>query len=315
MSRNTKISFGIVGLLALIILVQNIKFGSDIPRLKQWVEPADSIEVKSKDYSMRLYMKDGAWFVNDAAYPADENSAGNLEMKVRDIRLTDLVSEEKSYDRYELTDEKAVTVTVKKGGAVLRTLVIGKAGGKNSHAFVRIDDRPEIYLAAGVQREDFTPATDSIRDKRIFDLKGKEVESFTLSSGGRTWSFYKKTVTPDKTGKGSTDTGDTKPDTSWYCKGYDSAPLDDGAVSTILHIFSPLRAVSYPDNKKQSELGRLYASAVIKSGGVDYDLKVFSGKDKEYNYALSSKSQYIFTIGDWQTEKLVIKNIKDLMKK
>ena len=271
MSRNTKIIFGIVGFLALVILVQNIRFGSDIPRLKQWVEPADTIEVKSKDYSMRLYMKDGAWLINDAAYPADENSAGSLEMKVRDIRLTDLVSEEKSYDRYELTDEKAVTVTVKKGEAVLRTLVIGKAGGKSSHAFVRIDGRPEVYLAAGIQREEFTPALDSMRDKRIFDLKGKEVESFTLSSGGRTWSFYKKTAAPEKEG------ADAKPVTSWYCKGYDSKPLDDGAVSNILYIFSPLRAVTYPENKKMNELGQLYAAAVIKSGGVDYDVKIFSG--------------------------------------
>ncbi|HPS58159.1 MAG TPA: DUF4340 domain-containing protein [Spirochaetota bacterium] len=309
MSRNTIISFGVVGLLALVILVQNVKFGNDIPKLKQWIDPADSIEVKSKDYSMRLYMKEGAWMVNDEAYPADENSAGNLEMKVRDIRLTDLVSEEKSYDRYELTDEKAVTVTVRKGEAVLRTLVIGKAGGKSSHAFVRIDSRPEVYLAAGIQREEFTPSLDSMRDKRIFDLKGKEVESFTLSSGGRTYSFYKKTVTPEKAG------ADVKPDTSWYCKGYDAKPLDEGAVSSILYVFSPLRAVNYPENKKPDELGRLYASAVIKSGGVDYDVKIFSGREKEYNYAVSSKSQYIFTMGDWQTEKLVIKNIKDLMKK
>ena len=309
MSRNTIISFGIVGILALVILVQNIKFGSDIPKLKQWVEPADSIEVKSKDYSMRLYMKDGAWVVSDAAYPADENSAGSLEMKVRDIRLTDLVSEEKSYDRYELTDEKAVTVTVKKGESVLRTLVIGKAGGKSSHVFVRIDNRPEIYLAAGIQREEFTPALDSMRDKRIFDLKGKEVESFTLSSNGRTYSFYKKAAAPGKDG------AEAKADTSWYCRGYDGKPLDDGAVSNILHVFSPLRAVTYPENKKLNELGRPYASAVIKSGGVDYDLKIFPGKEKEYNYAVSSKSQYIFTVGDWQTEKLVIKNIKDLMKK
>ncbi len=312
MSRNTIISFGVVGLLALVILVQNIKFGSDIPKLKQWIEPADTIEVKSKDYSMRLYMKDGAWLVNDAAYPADENSAGSLEMKVRDIRLTDLVSEEKSYDRYELTDEKAVTVVVKKGDSVLRTLVIGKPGGKSSHAFVRIDNKPEVYLAAGIQREDFTPSLDSMRDKRIFDLKGKDVESFTLSSGGRTYSFYRKTVTPESTGK---ETAEAKPGTSWYCKGYDASPLDDGAVSNILYVFSPLRAVTYPENQKQNSLGRLYASATIRAGGTDYDVKIFSGKEKEYNYAVSSKSQYIFTLGDWQTEKLVIKNIKDLIKK
>lgn len=309
MSRNTIISFGVVGFLALVILVQNIKFGSDIPKLKQWVEPADTIEVKSKDYSMRLYMKDGAWLVNDAAYPADENSAGSLEMKVRDIRLTDLVSEEKSYDRYELTDEKAVTVTVKKGETVLRTLVIGKSGGKSNHAFVLIDGRPAIYLAAGIQREEFTLPLDSMRDKRIFDLKGKEIESFTITSGGRTWSFYKKAAAPEKEG------AEAKTGTSWYCKGYDSMPLDDGAVSNILYTFSPLRAVTYPENKKQNELGRPYASAVIRSGGVDYDVKIFSGKEKEYNYAISSKSQYIFTMGDWQTEKLVIKNIKDLVKK
>ncbi|NLV67663.1 MAG: DUF4340 domain-containing protein [Spirochaetes bacterium] len=308
MSRNTIISFGIVGLLALVILLQNIKFGGDIPKLRQWVEPADTIEVRSKDYSMRLYIKDGEWLVNEA-YPADANSAGSLEMKVRDIRITDLVSEDKSYDRYELTDEKAVTVTVKKGDSVLRTLVIGKAGGRSNHAFVRVDGRPEIYLAAGIQREEFTPSTESIREKRIFDLKGKEIESFTISSGGRTYSFYKKAAAPEK------GTEEATAVTSWYCRGYDNRPLDDGAVSNILYIFSPLRAVSYPENKKQNQLGRLYASAVIRSGGIDYDLKVFTGKEKEFNYAVSSQSSYIFTLGDWQTGKLIIKNIKDLMKK
>ena len=309
MSRNTIISFGVVALLALVILVQNINFSSDIPELKQWIEPADLIEVKSKDYSMRLYMKEGSWFINDGAYPADENSAGNLEMKARDIRLTDLVSEEKFYERYDLTDEKAVTVTVKRGESVLCTITIGKPGGTNSHSFVRIDGRPEIYLAAGIQREEFTPSLDSMRDKRIFDLKGKDVESFTLTSKGRTYSFYKKTAEPEKEGD------DPKAAASWYCKGYDSKPLDDGAISGILYVFSPLRAVTYPENKTRKELGPLYASVLIKSGGTDYDVKIYSGKEKDYNYAVSSKSQYIFTMGSWQTEKLLIKNIKDLMKK
>jgi hypothetical protein len=230
-------------------------------------------------------------------------------MKVCDIRITDLVSGDQSYERYELTDDKAVTVTVKKGDTVLRTLVIGKASGRSNHAFIRLDDRPEVYLAAGIQREEFTPTTDSIREKRIFDLKSKDVESFIISSGGRTYSFYKKAAAPEK------DTEEATAGTSWYCRGYDNRPLDDGAISNILYIFSPLRAVSYPDNKKQNQLGRLYASAVIKSGGVDYDLKVFTGKEKEFNYAISSQSNYIFTLGDWQTEKLIIKNIKDLMKK
>jgi len=42
------------------------------------------------------------------------------------------------------------------------------------------------------------------------------------------------------------------------------------------------------------------------------ELEIYSKKDKEMNLASSSESKYIFTLGSWQTEKLFIKNIKDL---
>ena len=71
MNRKTLMTFGAVGLLALIIVFQNIRFGSDIPKLKQWAEPADEMEIVSKDYSLHIYMKDGGWVINDQAFPAD----------------------------------------------------------------------------------------------------------------------------------------------------------------------------------------------------------------------------------------------------
>ena len=310
MNRRTLVSFGAVAVLALVILLQNIKFTSDIPKLKQWAEPADEIEVKAKDYRLRAYMKDGAWVINDQAYPADENATGSLEMKVSDLKIKDLISEDGYYEKYELSEDKAVTVTVKRGGAVLRTLMIGKPGGNSNHSYVRVDGRKEIYLAAGIQREEFMQPLDGLRNKIVFDLKGKDVESFTIVTGGRTYSFYKKAAVDEKEGEGP------KAVAAWYCKGYDKKPLDSTAISNLLYIFSPLRAVSYPEDKKENELGRIYATAVIRSKDAEYDLKIYTLKDdKENYYAVSSKSQYIFTMGPWQTEKIVIKNINDLMKK
>jgi len=308
-NKKTLISFGAVAVLALVILLQNIRFTSDIPKLKQWAEPADEIVVTAKDYSLHLYMKEGVWVINDQAYPADENSVGNLEMRVRDVKITDLISEGGYYEKYDLSEDRAVTVTVKKGGAVLRTLMIGKAGGKSSHSYVRLDGSKEIYLAAGIQQDEFRPLPDSLRNKIIFDLKGKEVESFTFTAAGRTYDFHKKAAVDEKTGE------EPKAVAAWYCKGYDKQPLDDTMISNMLYIFSPLRAVSLPVDKKENELGKIYATAVIRSEGVEYDVKIYSGQENGNYYAVSSKSQYIFTMGPWQTEKIVIKNIKDLMKK
>jgi len=309
MNRRTLGAFGAVGLLALIIILQNIKFGSDVPELKKWAEPADVIEVTAKDYRLQLYMKEGRWVINDQAYPADENSVGSLEMKIRELKITDLVSEKGFYDRYDLADDRAVTVTAKRGGALLRTLVIGKRGSKSSHAFVRVDNRPEVYLASGIGREDFMPQPDALRDKVIFDLKGMEVESFTLTAAGRSYSFYKKAPEAEKSETGESGVS------SWRCKGYDKLVLDDSAINNILYIFSPLRAVTFPEDKKEGQIGSLYASAIIKAGGEEYDLNIYSKKENDYNYAMSSKNQYIFTVGSWQIEKLAIKNIKDLVKK
>lgn len=116
MKRKTLASLGIIAVLAAVIVIKNVRFGSDVPELEVWNEPADELTVKGSGYSLKLVMKDNRWLVNDEGYPGDMEFIGRMEKSARDFRLVDLVSEKGYLEKYDLADDRALVVTVKGKG-------------------------------------------------------------------------------------------------------------------------------------------------------------------------------------------------------
>lgn len=313
MNRRNIITLSIILFLSAVLLIKNWNC-STVPDMEGWYDPADEIEVKGGGVSLLMVRKDNKWFINEQAYPGDADLIESMERKARDFKLLDLVSEKGYYDKYELTDDSGVSVVIKGNGRIYRKILIGKAGATNSHSYLKIDDRKEIYLASGIMKSDFTQQVSDLRDKRIFDLKKEDISTFSINYGGKNFEFRR---TDDGTQTGSGTGSDIKEKkagavSGWICKGYENLRLDNSSVDSILALFSPLKASEFPADAVRSKAGSLLCRVTVPYAGKKIELEIYSKKDKDMHYAWSGESSYIFTLGSWQTEKLFIKNIADL---
>jgi hypothetical protein len=50
----------------------------------------------------------------------------------------------------------------------------------------------------------------------------------------------------------------------------------------------------------------------IPYGDKKFELEIYSSKENDMHYAWTEESEYVFTLGTWQTEKLFIKDIYSL---
>jgi len=313
MNRKLLISLGIAVVLIAVIIFQRMDFTSGVSEPGKLQSPADLITVKAEGYSLKLSKTGDKWLINEQGYPADSDQVSDIEKKISEIKLLDLVSEKGYFDKYDLTEEKGVEVTASAGGKQLRKLLIGKQGLTGNQVYVRIDDAKEVYLASGVTAAEFKPEADTLRERKIFDVKGDELLSFSIKYAGKEYTFTKaadkKEEKAAKTEEGKTPAPEKF---IWICKGYESMELNESMINNIIHSFGPLRASTFPE---KSDKGNVICTVKLKAAGGDYEFNVYNRKDKEMYYASSPSSPYLFTLGGWQTEKYFIKNIKDLEKK
>ncbi len=310
MKKKAIITLGLIFILLLALVIKNRGCRGDVPEIEGWYEPADEIDVKSSDISLAMNKKNNMWFINEQAYPGDADLIESLERKARDFKLLDLVSDKGYYDKYDLTEEKGVSVIIKGGGKVLRKLLIGKAGSTNNHSYLKVDDRKEIYLASGIMKSDFNLPVSDLRDRLICDIKNADVKSFSINYMGKNFDFHLISVKNETDRKSDKEKTNLK--SEWRCSEYENLELNSSSVNSILGIFSPLKAAEFPENVEKKNAGNVICKVNIIYADKKIEIEIFSKKDKEMNYAFSSGSRYIFTLGKWQTEKLFIRNINDL---
>lgn len=189
MNKKIAISVSIIAVLVLYIIVANVKHSPDVPDLPKIDTKADEILINREAGVIRLFKKDGKWATGDKAYPADAKQIVEIEKRFTDMRLTDLISSKGYYSRYDLTPDKYVEVILKKGEGTLRRFKIGKKSTTNRHTFVKIDDRPEIYLAEGTFDIILNKTLDDFRDREVLKIKRDAVSAFTVEHQGMVFAF------------------------------------------------------------------------------------------------------------------------------
>ncbi|HOP63460.1 MAG TPA: DUF4340 domain-containing protein [Spirochaetota bacterium] len=312
MNRKLLVSLGIVVFLIAVIVINKWEPGSGVKGPGVIETPADEISVRAEGYSLKLVKSGDRWLINDQKYPADTGLVTDLEKKVSEVKLLDLISEKGYFNKYDLAEDKGVEVTLSAGGKQLRKLMIGKQGLTNSQVYVRIDDSNEVYLASGLTSEEMRPEADTLRDRKILEVSVDEVASFVINYKGREFFFLKEDKKVEAADTQEDEKKSAPAEALWVCKGFESVKLDSRRINNILRSFSPLRAASFPDTPVT---GSILCTVKINTPGKEYNLKIYSKKEKEMYFAVSPESPYVFTLGGWQTEKFFIKDIKDFEKK
>jgi hypothetical protein len=303
MNKKIVISGSIIALLLLYIVVSNLKRSGDVPELPRWEGVADEIMITGSGGGIRVFKKDGRWLVGDKAYPADPKIAGEVENRFKDMRVTDLISSRGYYARYDLTPDKYTEVIIKKSNKIIRKIKIGKKSSTGRHTFVKVNDKPEIYLAEGTFDIIQNKKADDFRDKDVLKITRGSVSSFTVEYQGAVFAFSRES---DQNAGGTAAAGSGKKQEQkqggarWVCRGYDAVKLDTARVESLLQSLDPLRASSFPDIQKEA-LPQRTCVVKVKAGQKEIVLTMYR-KDDTY-LATTSETPYVFAVEKYNIEK------------
>ncbi len=302
MSKRIGISIGIIAVLLLYVVIANISRSPDVPDLSLPDGAIDEILITRSVGTIRIFKKEGKWVVSDEAYPADAKIIGELEKRFREIRLSDLISSKGYYARYDLTPDKYTEVIFKKGDKAIQDFKIGKKSSTSQHTFVKIDNRPEIYLSEGTFDIVINRTQDDFRDREVLKIGPGDVTAFSVNYLGREFVFTKEAA--QKPGEKDAKKAARKPvGERWVCSAFPDVALDAGRINSLLQGLDPLRATSFPDIKKEILPQRL-CMLQIKALNKEIILTLFK-KDDQY-IATTSENPYVYGVDKWSVEKFLL---------
>ncbi len=308
MNRKLLASLGIIALLAVALFILTRERGADLPRLKPWSGETEEIVIKRPGDTVRLFREDGAWFLGDAKYPADPKAVAGLEGKMKGLALSDLISEREHYERYDLGKDRAIEVAVRAGGREVRRVFIGKKSGTYRHTYVRLSDRPAVYLAEGALTDEFGKPFDDFRNREIFSAAKSDIRSIEIRFGPSLVTLEKidapkKEPADAKAGKDGKG-GDAPKEERWVCRQCAGA-ADDARIGQIAGSFAPFAVAAFPAIEKKA-LGPARCTLRIKTGEKNIELAFHSKMENNRYLGASSESPYVFAVDAWKAERYFV---------
>ena len=268
------------------------------------------IEIARQEGSVVLEKKDTKWQIQPQSYPADSGKVTAMLDDLEKLSLTALISESKSYSRYDLEPDKAIRVKAWAGEDLKRDIQIGKPAPTFQHTFIRVGDEPQVYHAQQNLKNAFDQTADKLRDKTVLAFTLEEVREIIIAKEGIQTVIRKSesahppaAPSPPAEGAPPSDAAGKPAEVQWLTD--QGKPADLSKMNQLLSTISHLSCDSYLEGKSISDLSNPISSIVIK-GKKDYTLTLYAktGKDATNYPASSSETGSVFTLSDRQAEPL-----------
>ncbi len=292
-------------LLLAVCIIQCAVNSSDSAKVFEFKETPDAITIVNEKGTVNIVNENGAWFVGDKKYPANESSIDSIIESISSIRALDKVgsaSNDASLNRYELNEGKKLTISVSKGGKILRSLEVGKDATATSQGYITVDGGKDIYLASGNLKYTFNKSVDELRSRVIWAFDKKDISSVSIENAdGNTWAVSKM---------------GNEEDIVWNVSGVE---IDvDPAKAT--EWFNSFATVSTPKwyNEEDNLGGEKILSAKIGVGFKTTTIDIFqipaeTEDGKDVYWATCSETPYPFEIALYNVQKFQ-KNADELSK-
>lgn len=266
----------------------------------------DEITLVTPAETIHLISQDEKWYLGEQKYPANETSVQNLLDALVYVRALDKVSSvnENALNKYELVDGKKISVQAKKEGKLLRSLEIGKEATANSHAYIIVDEKNDIFVASGTLRSIFNKTSEALRSPVVWELEKSQISSASFTfNDGKNWSIAKNA---------------NESEISWNIYGdeTDGIEIDLEKIRQTLDNTAILLAASWcADNVKPQDLnGEFLLSAKIGEGEKTVSIEIYEIKPQNSEnpddsqqesiyYATSSETPYAFRLESYGVEK------------
>lgn len=301
MNRKVLASLAVIFVLAVALFILTRERGADLPRIEPWSGETEEIVIKRPGEIVRLYREGGAWLLGEAKYPADPKAVAGLEEKMRNLSLSDLISEREHYERFDLGEDRAVEVSVRAGGKEVRRVYLGKKSSTYRHTYVRLAGRPAVYLAEGALSDEFTKPIDELRNREIFSAAGSDIASIEIRYGASLVTLERKaSPAAEKSAKD----GDAPKEERWACRPCAGA-VDEARINQIAGSFAPFSAAAFPAIERKA-LGAARCTVRVRTKEKNIELAFYSKMGDNRYLCTSSESPYVFAVDAWKAERYFV---------
>lgn len=136
-----------------------------IPKIE--IDTITNLEISNRGETITLERQEKNWLLTPQNYPADGAKIKSMLFQIEDIEITDLVSESKAYDRYQLNAENKISIKAWAGDKLLREFDVGKEAATFQHTFFRLPESSSVYHARGDFRRKFELSAAELRDREV----------------------------------------------------------------------------------------------------------------------------------------------------
>jgi len=267
------------------------------------------IELSKGEIPTIIRKEDDKWYIDSKGYLADSNKVKGMLDGIERLTLAALVSESKSYNRYDLDDKNKIQIKAWQGDTLKRDFLVGKTAAGSRHTFVRLAGDDRVYQAQENLRTKFEFTVDNLRDKTVLAFNPSEIQEIKVSKGDESMTLTRTPETAENSPAKEADTQSAEPPpekvkTTWQAA--DGKKVDETRLNRLLSTLSKLNCQKYIDGRQEEEFTDPVYAIVLK-GTQDYSLSVFAktGEDNESYPAVSSGNDYPFELSKWQAEELM----------
>ena len=277
----------------------------DVPEISN--SDITKIEINKNSTPIFLSKEGDRWTIDPKKYPADTLKVKSILDVMEKLTLTALVSESKSYNRYNLDNDNKITVKAFDKDTLKLEFDIGKAASSFRHTFVKIAGDKRVFHARGSFRGKFDKTVDDLRDKTVLAFKLNEIDAIHITNGDKEISFSRTESPVEVKELKEADTSNPKPqqtEITWQNasgkKGVNSK------INRLLTTLSDLSCDKYLSDRSKDEFTDPVYTILLK-GSKEYKLSVFEklDKDNEDYPAISSENNYPFILTGSQVKSIM----------
>jgi len=283
-----------------------------IPELSQ--SDITSITISAPDQTIALKKQNDRWLIYPEKYPADNAKIGPMVDIIKSLKVTALVSETKTYQRYELDPENKISVQAGKGEKVLRAFDMGKTAPSNRHTFIKLPDDDRVYHARENFKNKFDTTIDALRNNTVLTVDKDQVQQIEIKKKDESivLSLQQMPVKVDMSSeekqpeKKAAPEKNSIPEMIW--QDADGNPVEASKVEGLFATLSNLQCKSYiTDRTKDAFTSPIYSLTL--HGADTSTLAIFEkiNKDDDTYPATSSENDYPFLLPDFKVDNMMKK--------
>ena len=286
-------------------------------------ENITKIEISFEGDVIVLSGKDSRWTILPQEYMADSDKVSSMLGIIANLTLTELAAEKKDYQRYELDEEKGISVYAYSGDERVRSFDVGKVSSTYRHTFVKLEEDPRVFFARESFRSTFEVDRADLRDKTVMSFDLNEITGILIEQEDSTLHFNKTMLpveipAPDTAGESETQPAEGTEEEAWQTE--DGTRGSKTELDSILSQLADLECESYIEDKSKDDFTDPIYSVTI-TGSKDYSLRIYAkneDEDEDENEdkypAVTSETPHVVFLASWKAEN-IMKNADVLVEK